>query len=135
MFELVVSNVGAAALVLPWSDNEQVLLDVPNGAETREAKIDLIIVTTDRKRVPVHRLRVFGSSLHPGTLRTIAPGEAVRIRAKGLWAVQEEFSRAHLSNELRAFNVQVEISLGIGGERWTEAVAAVQQEVRLRLPQ
>lgn len=102
VFEVVVS--AEREVTIPWSTSPWTM-----GTEERDATdggvefhIGLEVVGDTDELNRLHTLgTVFGSNRLPGSLRTLRPGEAVRIRVPGYWQYQFLEERGALAPTVR----------------------------------
>lgn len=134
-YEVVISNIGSETIILPTFADRAVIVNTPSPLKDRQLGISIIIDAPGGKRAGVYGLELYGSPTSPGTLQSIRPGEAIKIQAVGVWALQEEFSRNFLNSAGRDFAVRAEMSLGSGNNEWTSAVSSLPTTVNLRLPE
>lgn len=124
VIDVEVRNTGQVAFALPWSPTP---ITGPDQAGVIEARLSLWIQTPEGGRTQLvgsgHTL--YGSSQRGGTLRMLAPREAVVIRAPGICGISDTKVRRGLDRYLpTAQAVSVTLRVGQRGDVGASTVSA-----------
>lgn len=114
IYDVILENITKNTIVIPWSPDRDKARpnsqNIPLGY--REAFLSLVVKDEQKGEQFIAGQGLFGSELLRGSLKILAPGQKVRVRAPGQWAfLDAEVARRALTSLPRKIEVWVRFNL------------------------
>lgn len=113
IYEVVIANIGERPITLPWEPEKNKLRSNARNKPGGLLEMSLALVVDELRGDAIFGVeKIYASNAFPQSLKTLLPGQSVRIRVPGGWYFGDQNILKRLqAGQLQRLNVRAELTL------------------------